>query len=594
MADPEVRENDNSQRSGCQTSVESVKYCESCVILENQLYNTQEELKNSKVIINLLLKDIETKETNLKSVPETREQKIESVSTWSEVVKGVKKPDTSRRQIEANPIEVIINQCKTQKRLVNQKVPVIDYSHERGNEIEVNLPNYASNTLELKQYASNGDANEWKEVPRKKRSIDVTKKDSNKLKHHTVHTIPSKNRFLPLSDYQDVALQRKIKMKPLLVSKGGDRKIHKVVILGDSHVRGCSEKLANTLGNGFTVMGISKPNANMSAIIDYRYLKTEKLSKNDAVIICGGTRDVARNETKEGLKKMSELVRFLSNTNVIVTCVPHRFDLQADSCVNKEVELFNRKLQKQMKAFDHVKICNLSDNREHFTTHGFHMNAKGKFGITNKWASFIHSIFARNQPLPVTPLPWIKVKDSGLAEYAKSKDSMMNGSELLEEDETVECTVLKLRNASDQNPSLSNVGVDLSAPEIEMLDEDNGEKTDQNELIGSSSSVTDERDKCLEVDKDNFRYCEPEETSNSVGGVDNDRMNVYDEGNMEVGSLTELTKPLEIGEKGNGRSRYIEGLIVSELDNTRDNRIRRKPVTRSSDFLWEDWSMNQI
>jgi hypothetical protein len=84
-----------------------------------------------------------------------------------------------------------------------------------------------------------------------------------------------------------VALQHnndKISLKPQCASKVGDHNLHKVVILGDSHVRGCSEKLACILGSGFTVIGISKPNANVSAITDYRYLKTEKLSKNDVIV----------------------------------------------------------------------------------------------------------------------------------------------------------------------------------------------------------------------------------------------------------------------------------------------------------------------
>jgi hypothetical protein len=244
------------------------------------------------------------------------------------------------------------------------------------------------------------------------------------------------------------------------VSKVDDHDLHKVIILGDSHTRGCSGKLTSIPGRGFTVIGISNPNANVSAIMDYKYLKTEKLSKNDVLIICGGARDVARNESEERLRKILEFIRFLSNTNVIVTSVPHRFDLQADSCVNKEVELFNRKLQKQMKTFGHVKICNLSDNREHFISHGLHMNPKGKRGITNKWA--------RNHPLSFTPLPWIEVIDKGLVEHAKCKDSMMDRSELIEEDETVECTFLKLRKLSDQKSSLSNDGVELSVSELEM------------------------------------------------------------------------------------------------------------------------------
>jgi hypothetical protein len=262
----------------------------------------------------------------------------------------------------------------------------------------------------------------------------------------------------------NISLQRsnaKMKQKPLFVSKVDDHDLHKVIILGDSHTRGCSGKLTSILGSGFTIIGISKPNANVSAIIGYEYLKTEKLSKND-VIICRGSRDVARNESKEGLRKFSDFVRSSSNTNVIVTSVPHRFDLQADSCVNKEVELFNRKLQKQMKAFGHVKICNLSEDREHFTTHGLHMNPKGKRGITNKWASLISTILSRNHSVSVTSPPWSEVNDKGLVEHPNCKDSMMDRIELIEEGETVECRFPKLRKLSDQKSSLSKDGAKLT------------------------------------------------------------------------------------------------------------------------------------
>jgi hypothetical protein len=48
----------------------------------------------------------------------------------------------------------------------------------------------------------------------------------------------------------------------------------------------------------------------VSAIIDYKYLKTEKLSKNDVVMICGGSRDVARNGSEEGLRKILDSLDF--------------------------------------------------------------------------------------------------------------------------------------------------------------------------------------------------------------------------------------------------------------------------------------------
>jgi hypothetical protein len=182
-----------------------------------------------------------------------------------------------------------------------------------------------------------------------------------------------------------------------------------------------------------------------------------------------------------------------------------------------------------------------------------------------------------------------KVNDSGgLVEYLKCKELMKDGSELMDEDEIVKCRVLKLRKPSDQKVNLSNDRVEFSEPELEMFDEDNGKKIALNKLIGSTSSVTDERDKSFIVDRDNFRYGESEETSDSSGGLDNDRMSAHDDRNKVAESLTELIKPLEAGEKGKGRSKDIKSLIVPELDNTPDKHSRRKPATRSSDFLWEN------
>jgi hypothetical protein len=37
------------------------------------------------------------------------------------------------------------------------------------------------------------------------------------------------------------------------------------------------------------------------------------------------------------------------NTNILIVTAPHRHDLQESSCVNKEIKLFNSKLQKIMK-----------------------------------------------------------------------------------------------------------------------------------------------------------------------------------------------------------------------------------------------------
>ena len=139
-------------------------------------------------------------------------------------------------------------------------------------------------------------------------------------------------------------------------SRNSAKNKHRIVLLGDSQVWGCSEKLSDILGSSCNIIGITNPKVNIRAITDSINLKDENLTKKDVVIICSGTWDVAKNEAKHGLKILSEFAKHTTNTNAIVMCVPHRFDLQLSSCVNKEVESFNRKLQKAMKTFSHMNV----------------------------------------------------------------------------------------------------------------------------------------------------------------------------------------------------------------------------------------------
>ena len=76
------------------------------------------------------------------------------------------------------------------------------------------------------------------------------------------------------------------------------------------------------LGKSYSVIGITKPNAHMRAITDSINLKTEKLTKKDIVILCGGTRDIAKNEANIGLRHISQFANSTADTNVIVTCAP--------------------------------------------------------------------------------------------------------------------------------------------------------------------------------------------------------------------------------------------------------------------------------
>jgi len=71
-------------------------------------------------------------------------------------------------------------------------------------------------------------------------------------------------------------------------------------------------------------------------------------------------------------------------TNLIVISAPHRFDLRANSCVNKEVSVYNNKSRKLLKPCDNARILEVDSQRESFTRHGLHMNKNGKERMAKK------------------------------------------------------------------------------------------------------------------------------------------------------------------------------------------------------------------
>jgi len=247
----------------------------------------------------------------------------------------------------------------------------------------------------------------WIEIWRNNHVTMQLKKTSRCLKQLTPYIPLDENRFSLLSNLQDQVhhpTYGQDKPQPTHLSKISGKNRRKVILLGDSHIRGCSDKLADLLGNSYSVIGITKPNANLSAITDSINLKRKKLTSKDTVILCGGTRDIAKNEANIGLRHISQFAKCTANTNVIVMSASTHYDLHPSSCVNKEVESFNRKLQKLMKIHNHIRVCSMSTNRDHFTIHGLHINTQGKNWITHTWASLIKTLTSSSL-LTSIPLP---------------------------------------------------------------------------------------------------------------------------------------------------------------------------------------------
>jgi hypothetical protein len=72
--------------------------------------------------------------------------------------------------------------------------------------------------------------------------------------------------------------------------------------------------------------------------------------------------------------------------------IPHRYDLQINSCVNNYLKVFNRKLREHWKVFDNAFLIKVHFNTYQFTRHGLNLNSQGKEKSTKKIVNTIQDI----------------------------------------------------------------------------------------------------------------------------------------------------------------------------------------------------------
>jgi hypothetical protein len=120
------------------------------------------------------------------------------------------------------------------------------------------------------------------------------------------------------------------------------------------------------------------------------------------VVVWRGSNDIARNNSTVGMKNILEFVINANHANVIIMNAPHRHDLIRNSCVNNEVEAFNRKLSERLKRFEKVKMAEVIIERASYTRHGQHLNTGGKETMSKKIVATIEGVLNRKvEPISV-------------------------------------------------------------------------------------------------------------------------------------------------------------------------------------------------
>jgi len=272
-------------------------------------------------------------------------------------------------------------------KLINKLLQkeVLTYTTHQSSWESARVPNDSESIGDHMEY------NGWTSVTEKSRSR--VKDKSAKANQHIQIT----NHYTPLNDILNSnegitappknGIKKRVKNVSLKKTKGNDVtgneiKKKKVIVIGDSHARGLAAELSASLGKDFEVMGTIMPGSRLSHITGLAKRETSQLKCDEFVIICGGANDINTNESKMGLRNIRKFALQNKHTNIITISPPHRHDLQDSSCINDEIQVYNRRLHKILKDMNHVTIVDTNYTREDFTRHGLHMNSAGKEKLT--------------------------------------------------------------------------------------------------------------------------------------------------------------------------------------------------------------------
>jgi hypothetical protein len=122
-----------------------------------------------------------------------------------------------------------------------------------------------------------------------------------------------------------------------------------VIILGDSHLKGCVVKLRSELSAKFKVSGSEKiENSSVEDLLN--------LHLQDVVVLNTGANDVYRNAKGLALTQITKFIQRNYCANIIIIDIPQRYDLSPSSCINLDIEEFNRKLKKTTTFYNHVLL----------------------------------------------------------------------------------------------------------------------------------------------------------------------------------------------------------------------------------------------
>ena len=160
-------------------------------------------------------------------------------------------------------------------------------------QMEIHLTMAKIDSLHSQQHTTPENSSKqllWSEVVGRKKTAPVTHPTTYNIPRCTNHynTLSTDEGYATISATSQCRVVQSEHSDKVIKSNGGNKVLNRIVILGDSHVRGCASEVQHNLDSSFVTQGMVKPGANIKEIITPPTSFTKKLSKKDVVVIWRG------------------------------------------------------------------------------------------------------------------------------------------------------------------------------------------------------------------------------------------------------------------------------------------------------------------
>ena len=204
---------------------------------------------------------------------------------------------------------------------------------------------------------------------------------------------------------------------------------HKIVLTGDSHIKGFSRELRSVLKNEYELNSLVKPGSNSNMLCESLNETVSQRSQDDQLVICCGSNDFELNNFDSTFRNIRNCLATMKHSNIVILSVPFRYDLQNCTVVNSKLLQLNKKLHKLTRAIPYFNFPYSNNDSKLFTSHGLRRNNLRKKLIITQIVSCILYIF-QNKILPPLPLGWYELTEELKLhpETSQTKTSTRNSS----------------------------------------------------------------------------------------------------------------------------------------------------------------------